>query len=481
LKYDRYRKHREKAMKKILRFIALLCVITLISTNVTVFAAPARSTIVRAGVSVRTTVASGEKVYYRYDPTYSDTYVITSTGNADAFLELYDENDNLLASDDDSGEDGNFSLIYPLTAGDTYYFCLSANSSGQATFYFRLDRNNEVMFSGRAGTGINWSLNAVTGALSLTGTGDMADYSIDDHAPWYEYRFFIKSVSVGSQIRSIGDHAFQYLSNVKSLIGGFGVREIGESAFARSGIETIGRLANLTSVGDRAFSYCRNLTSVDLTGVTSVGENCFEQCAALSDVTFGTGLTEIGDYAFNGCKALGNVVLSGNNTEIGDYAFSRSGVRNAELTGAVSIGKGAFYRCKSVEEIVIPATVKSVGARAFVSCVKLETVIFNGAAPKVKSARSDDRSFEGDVEMTYYTGRSGWTNGWQGYSVSSDRRAGDINNDKAVSNIDLIMVSRLIVGLADLPYNTLGAADYNGDGEISNIDVILIARHIVGI
>ena len=106
-------------------------------------------------------------------------------------------------------------------------------------------------------------------------------------------------------------------------------------------------------------------------------------------------------------------------------------------------------------------------------------MIFNGTAPKVTGAGSDDRSFDTAAEMMYYTGRSGWSGNWQGYSVTGDRRVGDLNNDGMVNNADLILISRLVVSLYSLPYNKSGASDFNGDGNLTNTDIIMMARHIV--
>ncbi|MBE6948761.1 MAG: hypothetical protein E7456_02830 [Ruminococcaceae bacterium] len=61
---------------------------------------------------------------------------------------------------------------------------------------------------------------------------------------------------------------------------------------------------------------------------------------------------------------------------------------------------------------------------------------------------------------------------------------GDVNCDGEVSNSDLVMVARFIVGMyednAEVSDDIRAAADLNQDGDITNSDLVMIARSIVG-
>ncbi|MCD7797699.1 MAG: hypothetical protein LUG95_09015 [Clostridiales bacterium] len=68
-------------------------------------------------------------------------------------------------------------------------------------------------YSGTCGENITWSFNTSTGALTLTGTGDMTDYDADAGlpTPWTdvtEYDQLTKSITISEGITSIGDNAF---------------------------------------------------------------------------------------------------------------------------------------------------------------------------------------------------------------------------------------------------------------------------------
>ncbi|MDR3345253.1 MAG: dockerin type I domain-containing protein, partial [Oscillospiraceae bacterium] len=58
---------------------------------------------------------------------------------------------------------------------------------------------------------------------------------------------------------------------------------------------------------------------------------------------------------------------------------------------------------------------------------------------------------------------------------------GDVNNDKKVNSLDLLLVKRHILGIATLSGDAFNAADINGDGKVNSVDSMKILRHILGI
>lgn len=63
---------------------------------------------------------------YKVIPTESDTYIFTTMGSVDTIGTLYDENRNVIVSDDDSNIDYNFKISHSLEAGKTYYIKVAA-------------------------------------------------------------------------------------------------------------------------------------------------------------------------------------------------------------------------------------------------------------------------------------------------------------------------------------------------------------------
>lgn len=75
---------------------------------------------------------AGEKVYFKFVPTETKSYTISSQGGLDTYGYLYNVSMSQIASND-GGTD--FSMTYTLTAGETYYIAVRMYSnSATGTF-----------------------------------------------------------------------------------------------------------------------------------------------------------------------------------------------------------------------------------------------------------------------------------------------------------------------------------------------------------
>ena len=286
--------------------------------------------------------------------------------------------------------------------------------------------------------------------LTLTGTGTDTDpYVLDSYNPLYSAAFngleslnlvigdgitsigddgafgnydYIKTVTIGDNVSSIGEGAFSDCDGLTSVTIGSGVTSIGDNAFSGctalesviipNNVETIGDYAfnacdvltsvtigsGVTTIGDGSFSGCIALESVTIpNNVETIGDNAFESCIALESVTIGSGVTSIGEYAFSCCTSLGSVTIPDNVESIGEYAFSgctslESVTINCENTGnyafydctglttlnigsgVTTIGDGSFSGCTALESVIIPDNVETIGDNAFGSCTSLSSV-----------------------------------------------------------------------------------------------------------
>jgi hypothetical protein len=74
--------------------------------------------------------SSSESRWYRYDLSRQrNLIIIRTTGRLDTYLKLYDSSENLIAKDDDSGEDENAMIFEKLGPG-TYYIEVTLYGSG---------------------------------------------------------------------------------------------------------------------------------------------------------------------------------------------------------------------------------------------------------------------------------------------------------------------------------------------------------------
>ena len=67
------------------------------------------------------------------------------------------------------------------------------------------------------GDGSVMAILAEDGTLTISGTGDMKDYTFSSGAPWYTIRNEIKSVKIENGVTSIGCYAFFNCTNLISI------------------------------------------------------------------------------------------------------------------------------------------------------------------------------------------------------------------------------------------------------------------------
>lgn len=199
--------------------------------------------------------------------------------------------------------------------------------------------------SGTTG-GMKW-YHSCNGHLAISGTGDMADYTLVESIPTAPWR--------------AGDEKWN-----KTIL----------SAEVSDGI---------TSIGDNAFYNCRAMTQVYIpNSVTKIGKSSFYGCNVLEAVTLSDNIASIGWNAFNQCSALTSITLPVHLTRIeGQAFFMCSGLTSLEIPEEVeSIGEDAFGYCTNLMEVNIPASVTSIDARAFAGNSKLEVIRNDATTPQ---------------------------------------------------------------------------------------------------
>ncbi len=249
-----------------------------------------------------------------------------------------------------------------------------------------------AIVDGTCGDNLTWTLNTKDSTLTISGTGEM---TTSYPAPWYDYRSYIKYVTLPDGLTSIGGEAFRECSGLTSITIPNSVTSIGSSAFENCSSLTSVTLGNsvtsieyyafygcssltsvtipnsVTSIGIQAFTDCSSLTSVTIgNSVTNVGARAFEGCTGLTSVTIGNSVTSIGSYTFQNCSSLTSITIPNSVTSIGGHAFAYcSGLTSVTLgSGVTSIGAYAFRDCTGLTSITIPNSVTSIGEMAFYGC-----------------------------------------------------------------------------------------------------------------
>lgn len=119
-----------------------------------------------------------------------------------------------------------------------------------------------------------------------------------------------KNTVIPNSVEIIGDEAFAYLPDLKSITIPNSVLKIWYGAFEYTGLETVELPNSLIETSNAMFRGCESLRSVKLPeSLTTLSQSTFEGCTALSWITVPSSMNFIGQYAFRGCTGLKTVVL----------------------------------------------------------------------------------------------------------------------------------------------------------------------------
>ena len=223
----------------------------------------------------------------------------------------------------------------------------------------------EVTDSGNCGENLTWTLNT-DGLLTISGTGEMEDYSSYGNVPWNGLVDKINCVVIRNGVTSISYGAFMGCTGLTSVT-------IPDS---------------VTSIGDNAFRNCTGLTSVTIPdSVTAMGTSAFEGCTGLTSITIPDSVTWIGGGTFYGCTGLTSVTIPDSVTNIDDRAFSGcTGLTSITIPDSVTnIGISAFNGCTGLTSVTIPDSVASIDSSAFAGCTGLTSITVSGGNKKFDS------------------------------------------------------------------------------------------------
>jgi hypothetical protein len=198
------------------------------------------------------------------------------------------------------------------------------------------------------------------------------------------------------------------------------VTGIGYRAFFNCNLTSVTIGTNVTSIGGQAFLNCSSLTSVAIpNSVTSIGSYAFQSCSSLTNVAIPDSVTNIGIYGFVGCirlmaitvdvlnpaySSVDGILFDKSQTTIIRYLGGKPGSYTIPNTVA-NIGSGAFESCYSLTSVTIPNSVTSIGANAFYYCTSLTGIYFQGNAPSVGFAAFISAN---NATAYYLPGTMGW-------------------------------------------------------------------------
>lgn len=222
----------------------------------------------------------------------------------------------------------------------------------------------------------------------------------------------LEKINLPEGIQCIGAKAFSRCDSIEKLELPSSVIELGYKCFYQMEILTEIKIPPYVSViKGSLFAECRQLKKIELpNSLTEICADAFSSCKSLKEINVPEGVKKLGDSAFWDCKRLERIYLPSTLKELYagqlcytpnlksieidennpclksvDGAIYTSDMRmlikcltcKKEFTvneNTVYIGDYAFTDNTTVEKVILPTKLKTIGIEAFVSCSSLKEI-----------------------------------------------------------------------------------------------------------
>ena len=337
--------------------------------------------------------------------------------------------------------------------------------------------------------------------------------------------------TVPSSVTAIHEYAFDMCDNITTFTIPESVKELRNNVFDYcNNLETVYLPASLTeikpsSLGDiRLFAYCPKLhtlvvdeanpvydsrdncnaiiitatneliegipTSIIPDGVVKIGYDAFSGKTPLKSVNIPSSVEFINEFAFYSNDSLRSITFSEPSAlkAIGSMSFAYNKQLEELLfpDGLDSITNYAAQSCPLLKRVVLPSTVKYIGAGCFSYCNEIHAFYSKIKEPtEVVYGGTNGNSIASNVlqNATLYVPKGSADKyraiaDWQVFpnivEIDYDNLRGDLNHDYEINTAD---VSLLYGNVLDGTYNT--ESDVNDDGAVNSGDISILYDIII--
>ena len=242
------------------------------------------------------------------------------------------------------------------------------------------------------------------------------------------------SITIPESVTTIGTNAFSNVYNIQyngTATGSpWGARTVGgyiegylvydseqKTAVVRCHTLATGSILlpqSLIAIEGEAFEDCKDITSINLPeSLITIGAKAFSGCNNITSITIPKNVTTIGGDAFRGCTNMTSVVWNAKNCEgyngsglwlgvpIGTIGTFGQGLYGNEYITSFTFGpevekipKYICYDMPNLTEIIIPESVKTIGACAFKYCTGLTSITIPTSVTRIEG--------DGETEIDIY-------------------------------------------------------------------------------
>lgn len=289
--------------------------------------------------------------------------------------------------------------------------------------------------SGACGVGLTWTLTDNT--LTISGEGDMYDYSAVEYYSYSIYKDNIVNIVFTEGVTSVGKYSFNGFTNLKSVQLANTITSIGDSSFRGADLKNIDLPSSIAKVGEYAFAdnldlkqvyWDANIPFEEIVNndihVYGFKPRCYFANDSIEKIVFGPNVKYIYDQLMFGVKVAYDIVSNGEIEYVGAEAFTGSiwyeqnkdkevlyfdkclysygsGLSNPTHIkvneGMKGISSYAFYNNRYITGITLPQSLSKIGRNPFMGCSSLTKAVWNS-----ENCSTKDNVFESSLaEITF--------------------------------------------------------------------------------
>ncbi|MBE6687039.1 MAG: leucine-rich repeat domain-containing protein [Ruminococcaceae bacterium] len=301
-------------------------------------------------VSIVITYNDGTRDFYKYDVIKSSPTVTRDGGNTITFGNLSDLKVlRYVKGEYDSSYDikrakGSVAISGKTLTSDTYTATLD-----RETYTFCVQYNDEsynYYVTGVCGDNLTWIYDMQSATLTISGEGEMYNYSNKMPAPWSLYSDVTEKLIVGEGTKTIGKCGFSDFEMLVDICLPTTLEIINKFGF--SGCNSLINITlpnSIYTIESGAFAFCEILETVDLgNSVKTMGQYVFHNCKKLKELHFPDSIEYLDDAMAYGCDSLSVITLPDRPIYIGDSAIPlKAYISNPDNAKDIDEENGLYY------------------------------------------------------------------------------------------------------------------------------------------